>query len=84
MTKIEKLDLINSIKVLDFGISGEEVEYISVEDSKENRFILRMIGMTDKKIEEECFPNEGCLDLVNVGFGHSDTWSEDKGFYIEY
>ena len=86
MINSEILALINSIEVVEYSASGEEIEYISVADNKTNREILYKIGMTDKQIFDECFPEEesdGYLDLINVGFKYANWFEDGKGFCIK-
>jgi len=81
MDNTEKLQLINSLKVIDVYSSGENIESVLVESNKSTGRLLNKIGMTDKEIKSKCFPNEGVLDLVKVGFEYANCFSIDKGFY---
>lgn len=76
----ENLVLLNSMKVIDWDSFDGEMQYILVEDNKENRDILCKIGMTNEEIEDDCFPNDKCLDLIDVGFKYAEYFDSDCGF----
>jgi len=79
----EKLRLINTMAIIDYSASGEDMEYILADDNERNRNILYKIGLTDFGIEEECTPNNGIIDLINVGFKLASCWCNSQGFYNE-
>lgn len=82
----EKLSLINSMEIIEDSASNGEIEYILVEDNKTNREILHKIGLSDKDIENECWPDEDdkCLDISSVGFKYAQYYSMKKEvFYNE-
>lgn len=83
MDNAKILKAINSMEVTDYSASGEEMEYILVEDNIENRTVLYGLGMTNEEIESECYPEDGELDLITVGFKYADTWFVGKGFQNE-
>lgn len=86
MNNKEKLDLINSIGVIDFsGSCDEGVEYILVANTKENRNKLYKVGSTFDELENECycFHYEEVLNIAPTGFKIANMWWEYKGFYNE-
>lgn len=72
LTDSEKLKLINGMEIKESSSNGVEIEYILVEDNEANRNILHKIGLTDRDIERNCYPYEGTLDIVAVGFKYAD------------
>lgn len=80
MNNNEKLDLINSIEVIDFEASNDAMEFVLVEDTKRNRGILNKLGMTDIKIDGLGWEDDGCLDIMEIGFKYANWWHEGSGF----
>lgn len=70
------LPLINSLKIIDFDADGEVLYYVFVEDTEENREILKQAGVTDKEIEVSLghHKNEDVIDLTSF------VWSFAKWF----
>lgn len=80
----ERIDLINSIKVIEASASLGEIEYILVEDNQNNRDILHKIGVTNDDIKEKCNPQDGELDIVVVGFEIANFYDmKKKAFFNE-
>lgn len=75
LTDNEKSNLINSMEVIEHSISCGEIEYVLVEDTKENREILYKIGFDDTDIEDECYPDGGYLDISPIAFKYADWYS---------
>lgn len=84
MTDKEKLDLINSMEIIESSSNGVEVEYILVEDNETNRNVLHKIGLTDGDIDDICYSEDGNLDITVVAFEYADYFDgRDNKFYIE-
>lgn len=84
LTDREKLDLINSMEIIESSANGVEIEYILVKDNDENRKILNQIGLTEKDIESDCYPEDDMLDIVVVGFKFADFYDgKQKRFLVE-
>lgn len=82
LSEREKLELINTMEVTEDSSSGGEVEYISVEDNEKNRGILHKIGFTDEDIKEHCYPEDGELDIVTIGFKFANFYDmRNKSFF---
>ena len=78
MNKLEKL---NQIPVIDFSISGGELEYVLIEDTEENRSILRDMGMSEE--DEYYMINDGeTIDIACFAFDTlgAKYWSSTRGF----
>ena len=82
-TKDEKLKLINSMEIVEDSSSGDEIEYVTVEDNKTNREILHKIGLTDEEIEENCYPSDDGLDITNIAFQYAKWYSSKDGFSVD-
>lgn len=68
-----KLELINSMEFIDWSCGGGECEYVLVEDNKKNRETLHEIGLTDKDIENECYPEEGALEISQIAWKNTSA-----------
>lgn len=81
---MDKLQLINSIPVIDYSASFGELEYVLVEDNAENREKLRMIGVSDKEISEMSSGEE--IDIAGFGFVYCGAkWFEKRlGGFLDY
>ncbi len=81
---MEKLQLINSIPVIEASASFGELEYVLVEDNAENREKLRMIGASDKEISEMSNGEE--IDIAGFGFEYCRAkWFEKRlGGFLDY
>lgn len=78
----EKLDLINTIEVIDISSSGGEIEYILVKNNEVNRGILNKIGITDKEIEEECSPEDDLFDISSIGGRYANYFDGKRKKFI--
>lgn len=82
-----KLDVINSIDVIDSSASSGELEYVLVADSPETRKKLIEIGASEKEIADAtCDMFEGSIDISVIGFSYTGAkWYEDSlGGFIDY
>ena len=66
LTNNEKLELINSIEILNCVATSKEVAYTYTIDNKKNREILYKLGMTEEEINHQCYRECGVLDLANI------------------
>ena len=83
----EKLELLNSMKVIESSCSGGECEYVLVEDNEANRNILHRIGLTDEEIKNECYPEGKTLDISVVAWERTTAnWfsRKEKKFYEKF
>lgn len=84
MNDNEKLKLLNSMEILEHSASCGEIEYVLVEDNKENRDILYKIGLSDADIENECYPDGDYLDISSIAFKYANWYSgKTKQFSID-
>lgn len=78
----EHLKLLNSIEIIDYSISSDEVEYIEIEDNAKNVEILKKLGATDEDFEAMRDCNEGSLEILEFAFKFADWFSTKEGFSI--
>lgn len=78
----EKLEILNSIWVVDYACYAGECEYVLIDDTKENRDRLNSIGYDNEYIEKNCYPEGECLDICMIGFLLANTFSGNDGFTI--
>lgn len=84
LSKREKLNLINSMEIIEDSASCGGVEYILVEDSENNRNVLHEIGFDNAYIKDNCHPEEGYLDITTIGFKYAQYYDmKKKCFYNE-
>jgi hypothetical protein len=81
---MNKLQLINSIPILEDSASCGELEYVLVQDNAENREKLRMIGVPDVEISEMSNGEE--IDIAGFGFVYCGAkWFEKRlGGFLDY
>lgn len=80
----EKLELLNSIEVIEVSSSCGEVEYILIDNNDVNREILNKIGVTNKDIEEEGHVEEDSdfIDISSIAGRFANYYnSKIKKFY---
>jgi hypothetical protein len=81
LSESEKLELINSMEIIDSSISGGEIEYILVKNNDVNRGILHKLGISDKEIEEKCCPEDGAFDITSIGGRYANYFNKSKKFF---
>lgn len=77
----EKLELLNSIEIVEYSGSCNECEYILVNDNQINRDILEKLGVNKETIEEECNPDGGYLDISSVAGRFATHYSAKKKIF---
>lgn len=77
------LKLLNSIQIIDYSISTNEVEYIEVEDNEKNVEILKTLGATDDDFDTMRDGNEGSLEIMEFAFKFANWFSSKDGFSLE-
>lgn len=80
----EKLELLNSIEVIEVSSSCGEVEYILIDNNDINREKLNKIGVTNKDIEEEGHVEEDSdfIDISSIAGRFANYYnSKTKKFY---
>ena len=80
---MDKLQALNSLKIVDSSICGEEVEYICAEISAANIKVLLDAGFTAEQIDEAMGDDKNAIDLATLAFNHTDAawWSSECGFF---
>ena len=83
MTNQEKLDLLNSLDVVDFSCNNEECEYILVARNDETKAVFAQIGVPDEWFLSG--DDEDTVDVSLVGFELCRaTWFDQiNGFQLE-
>lgn len=82
LSEREKLELLNSMKIIDSSSSCGECEYILVENNEANRGLLHKLGITDEEIEKECYPEGDTLDISSIGERYANWFSgKEKKFF---
>lgn len=77
------LDILNTIPIEDYSASCGDLEYVHIEDSKENRKTLKEAGATDEEIEDMVIEGcDGILDITYFPFSKlgAEYWSPTNGF----
>lgn len=82
LTDQEKIDLINSMEIIEHSSSCGEIEYVLVEDKKENREILYRIGLNDTDIENECYPDGGYLDVSSIACKYATIYNPKMKMFL--
>lgn len=83
---MDKIEKINEMEVVDWDVDGNELIYVTVADTEENRAILRDIGADEQDIENMYIGiDESELDITEFVFNNTDAtgWYSDRGFVIE-
>lgn len=85
MNDLEKLELLNSIEILDISTGQGDIEYIVIQDNETNREKLNQLGATEDDFEEMTYgiEDEGILDITTFSFKFANWYSPKNGFYIE-
>lgn len=81
LSEREKLELLNSIEILDHSSSCGELEYILIEDNEKNREILNQIGVSETDIEQECNADGGYLDIGSIGGRFATHYNPNKKIF---
>ncbi|TES47184.1 hypothetical protein E2L07_19265 [Halalkalibacterium halodurans] len=78
------LPLLNSLEIVDFDADGEVLYYALIEDTKDNREVLKQAGVTDKEIQDSLghFKSEGAIDLTAFIWKFAN-WFNGKEFVRE-
>lgn len=81
---MDKLAVLNKIPVYDYSVSSGEVEYVTIENTEENRDILKSIGASEEDITGMTCgdPSSDDLDITFFAFNLCDAgwWSPNDGF----
>ena len=81
MTSEEKIDLLNTLPVVDFDCDGECCNYVMVKVSDKAREVLNALGCDDEYIDTNTEDNE--IDITHIGWGFADWWESDRGFCLK-
>lgn len=76
------LKVLNSMEILDWSCTGEECEYVLVENNEENRNMLLKAGLTKEDIDG--YVNEETIDISMIAWAKAGAgyWSYMTGFSI--
>lgn len=79
---MNKLQALNSLKIVDTSICEDEVEYVLAEVSAANIKTLLDAGFTAEQIDEAMGDDKDAIDLETLAFNHTDAawWSSISGF----
>lgn len=81
LSEREKLELLNSIEILEFSGSCKECEYILIANNEANINILNKLGITNEEIQEECYPEEGTFDISSIAGRFATHYSSKKELF---
>lgn len=76
------LKLLNSIEIVDYSISSDEIEYIEVGDNAKNVEMLKQLGAIEDDFDIMRDGNEGSLEIAEFSFKFADWFSGKEGFSI--
>lgn len=80
---LDNIMRLNQMKIIDYGCSIGEVDFILVENNEENTNILKSIGATADEISSMQKDKESKeLDIISFAFGLKgiDYWCHNEGF----
>lgn len=83
MDNFEKVKLLNTLNVIDYDCSADEVVYILVELNQKTLSILNQI-LPDATSYINKFSDDGSIDISLVAFQYccADYWHQNSGFVI--
>jgi len=81
MTNEEKIDLLNTLPVVDFDCDGECCNYVMVKVNDLTREVLTALGCDDEYIDGNMEDDE--IDITHTGWGIADWWESDRGFCLK-
>lgn len=85
MTNEQKLELINSMEIIDTDSDGESLYYVLVKNSKENIDKLKTIGATDSDLQNAIDLEDQSIDISSIVFTYTDAnwFSHGNGFIVK-
>jgi len=84
---MNKLELINSMEVVEDSASCGELEYVLIANTPENREKLLQIGATQQEIDNATDDFDGeTIDISSIGFMYTGAkWYEKRlGGFLDY
>lgn len=83
---MNKIDLLNSIEVIDDSACCGKLEYVHVANTPMNRKKLRQVGATDQEIKEATDAFDESIDIACIRFTYIDAkWYEKRlGGFLNY
>lgn len=81
MTNGEKIDLLNTLPVVNSECDGEICLNVTVEVNLLTRKVLNLLGHDDEYIDTNMEDNE--IDISHIGWTLADWWEEDRGFCLK-
>jgi len=83
--RAKKIKALNSLEVTEWSASSGELEYVVVENSRENRKILLEAGFTKEQLSEATDGLDEEIDLVTLAVNYANIycWIKGRGFVEE-
>ena len=81
MTNSEKIDLLNTLPVVDFDCDGECCNSVLVPVGRITREVLNKLGRDEEYIDANM--EDGKIDISSTGFQFADWWESDRGFCLK-
>lgn len=81
MTNLEKIDLLNTLPVIDFDCDGECCNYVMVKVNDLTRGVLNLLGRDNEYIDANM--EAGRIDISSTGWQFADWWESDRGFCLK-
>lgn len=83
---MDKLEIINSIKVTESDSDGESLYWVNVENNEENREKLMSLGVSESELSEMIDSQEETIDISQIGFTYTNAkwFQESLGGFIDY
>ena len=81
----EKIDLINTLPVIDYDADGEVCHYVNVLFDDNTQRVLKQLGKDELWINanaEDAGDGEQYIDISAVGFEFAKWWHSDTGFSL--
>lgn len=87
LTNEQKLALLNTLDVVDYSASGDELEYVTVEYNDETRKVFELIGISDEEVKSymnDYFTDEPpTVDIVGIAYKLGAKWFDENGWRLD-
>jgi len=81
MTNEEKIDLLNTLPVINFDCDGDICNFVLVPVDRKTIEILNKLGRDNEYIYANM--EDGRIDISSTGWQFADWWESDRGFCLK-
>jgi hypothetical protein len=83
--EMNKIDVLNSLEVLDYDANGGELEYLIVPNTEENRVKLLEIGTPSDELQDAITDDGEGIDISMICFEYGGAkWFKPKSGFTGY